>query len=138
MKKKIVILVLIFGFINLGISSELSIFKKYSIYRGKYLLNQKEKLNLSEGQINKINNLILDYLEKSIKKQSQIKIQELRFLYLMKRDKVDREELKKIIRNISNLKTDYIIMYFNYLLNCKNVLKQKQIDILINLSKHGR
>jgi len=138
MKKRIIILVIIFGFINISILGESIIYKKYSIYSGKYLIKQKEKLNLSETQINKINKLILDYLEKSIKMQSEIKIYELRFLYLMKSDKVDRKELEKIIKNISNLKTDYIIMYFNYLLNCKNVLNKKQINKLINLRKHRR
>ncbi len=138
MKKTIIsVFFILFLLINFTFSQNILI-KKYRIFSARNILKNSKNINLSSEQIKKLHNLLLNFLEKTIEMKSKIKINEIKFLYILKSQKIDRKKINSIIIKISELKTEYLIKYLNYFLDCRDVLNKKQKQTLINIRKHGR
>ncbi len=99
---------------------------------GRDILDQKDKLRLSEEQIEKIENLMLEHESYSIRNSGEIKIKEMQFASRIESSKQppDRKTVETFIRDISSLKTEMFIHYANYLLDLREILSQKQLNIL--------
>jgi len=103
---------------------------KSNLYDGRVLLRVKEKIDLSDRQIEKIENLMLEHEAFSIRNSAEIKIKELRFATYLKAGKLNRQETEKFIRDISAEKTDLIVNYINYLVDIRALLTSRQLEIL--------
>lgn len=96
------------------------------LYDGRIILKVKDKIGLTEEQEQRIENLMLAYDESTMNDCAEIKVLELRFASYVKSAQVDREEIKKLIKEISERKTDSIVKYLNYLLDLKEILSADQ------------
>lgn len=96
------------------------------LYDGRIILSVKDKIGLTAAQEEKIENLMLDYEAFSIRNSGEIKIKELRFASYLKSGEMDRKEVAKHIREISNEKTDMIVRHLNHVLDLKEILTPDQ------------
>jgi Spy/CpxP family protein refolding chaperone len=102
-------------------------------YNGYFILKFRERLTLTDQQIQKIKKLIIEYKEFSIRNSAEVKIKELRLAYSLKQENIDREELDQQIRSLSKHKVDQVIKYLNYLLDLSEVLTPEQQEDFKNL-----
>lgn len=109
-----------------------------NLYDGRFLLANRDKLNLNHNQIEKIEDLILDYESYIIRYNAEIKIKELRFASYLKSERMDRKEMEKYIRAIGNEKTNMIVRYINYLLDIKKILTNSQLVYLYKFKKEKK
>jgi Spy/CpxP family protein refolding chaperone len=97
------------------------------LFDGRLILDAKDKIELTKEQEQKIENKMLAYEEASIRSWAEIKVLELKFASYVKSEKVDRNEIEKVVREISARKTDCIVQYMNYLLDLKEIVTQEQL-----------
>lgn len=98
------------------------------LFDARLILKIKDKIGLTTEQEQRIENLMLAYEEASLSDKGEIKVLELKFASYVKSDKVDRSEIKKLVKEISQRKTDCIVRYLNYLLDLKAVLSAEQYE----------
>lgn len=101
---------------------------------GRIMLKFKEKLQLTAQQETAIEDLLLEFEEVSILKNARIKIQELKLTSQIKGKRVDREQVEKLIRDISEQKTDLMIAYIEYLFDLKEVLTTEQNERIMEIN----
>lgn len=101
---------------------------EFDLFSGYFLLQCKERLNLTEKQIQKIEGLMLDYQEYSIQQNADIKIQELRITAAIKAKTSNRQEIESSLKNIGKMKGDSMVRYINYLLDLRDILTPVQLD----------
>jgi len=101
-----------------------------NLYDARIILGLKEKINLSAEQERNVERLMLNYQETTIRGGAEVKIEELRLVSYLNSGKIDRKETTRRIREISKKKTDLIIDYMNYLLDLREMLTAKQLEIL--------
>jgi Spy/CpxP family protein refolding chaperone len=106
-----------------------------NLYDGRMLLQIKEKIGLTERQIEKIENFILEHEAFSIRNSAEIKIKEMRFTTYLKKGEMAREEMEKYIHEISREKTNLIVNYVNYLLDVRALLTPQQLETLKQLKE---
>jgi Spy/CpxP family protein refolding chaperone len=106
-----------------------------NLFPAKLLLRVKDEIGLTEEQTNKIEKMEELYQESAIKKQADIKIQELKFHSYLKEDQIDRSKMEKMIRNIAKMRTDSIVDHINYLLDLRNLLTPEQIEKIEDIKK---
>lgn len=111
---------------------------EHNLYGARFVLKSKQKITLSDSQEKKIENLLIYFEEYVVKEQSEIKIMELKFVYAMKFDKIDRKMVAENIRKISRRKTDFSVNYLNYLLDIKEILNAKQLTKLKQIRRSFR
>ena len=104
-----------------------------NLFDGRLLLTIKEKIGLSDKQVEQIENLVLEHEASSIRNSAEIKIKEARFATFLKSGKMDRKEMEKHIRDISSEKTNLIVDYMNYLLDVRALLTPQQVQTLEQL-----
>lgn len=95
-------------------------------FSGYLLLKYKDKLELSESQIQKIKKIIIDYKEYSIRNAAEIKIKELKLAFSIRQEKIDRKEVDLQIRSLSQNKTDQVIKSMHYCFDLRAVLNESQ------------
>ncbi len=108
------------------------------LFCGRTVLKYKEELGLSREQIKKIENLMLAHEEQSIRAGAEVKIGGLRFATYVKSEKVDRKEIEKLIRELSQKKTACMIEYMNYLLDVRETLTEEQLRKIKSLREKYR
>ncbi len=101
----------------------------------RILLKVKDEIGLTGEQIDKIEKMQEVYQETAIKKQADIKVQELKLSSYLKEDKVDRGKMEKMIRSIAKMRTDSQIDNINYLLDVKDVLTPEQVKKVDELKR---
>lgn len=101
----------------------------------RMLLKFKDDIGLTEDQVGKIEKMQEARKEAKIKKQADIKVQELKFNSYLKGDKVDRGKMEKMIRTIAKMRTDSQIETINYLLDLKEILTPEQVKKIDELKK---
>jgi len=101
-----------------------------NLFDGRMLLNIKDKIGLTGKQEEKIENLMLEHEAFSIRNSGEIKIKELQLAAYLKAGKTDRKEMEIYIREISQIKTNLIVHYMNYLLDVREVLTSRQLETL--------
>jgi Spy/CpxP family protein refolding chaperone len=99
------------------------------------LLKFKDEIGLTEAQIDKLEKMQQSSQEARIKKQADIKIQELRMKAYLKEDNIDRGKMEKMLRGIAKMRTDSQVDYINHLLDIKNVLTPEQMKKLEEIKK---
>jgi Spy/CpxP family protein refolding chaperone len=97
---------------------------------GRRLLEVKDKIGLTPEQEEKIENLVLEQEALNIRSSAEIKIKEMRFATSLGAGKMDRKEMETYIREISAAKTRLIVNYINYLLDVRDLLTPRQLEIL--------
>ena len=103
------------------------------LFDARILLHQKNKIGLTAEQQQKAENLMMAYEESTLQESAGIKVLELKFASYLESDKVDREEIEKLINEISKRKTECIITYLNYLLDLQEILTPDQVERLKEL-----
>ncbi len=98
-----------------------------NFYPARLLLRAKDKLGLTDEQANKIEAMSLKFTEAMIQKKADIKIKELKFKALMRKDNVNRGKMAKMIQEIAGMKTNMQIDRMNYMLDIKQLLTPEQI-----------
>lgn len=109
-----------------------------NLFNGRWLLGIKDTINLTKEQEEKIENLMLGHEEFSIRNSAEIKIKELRFAAYLKKKKTDRKEIEAHVREISNVKTNLIVNYINYLLDVRSILTPRQLEILKQIKEQKK
>ena len=117
---------------------EVFYFAEVNLYDAPIILMEKEKINLTGEQERKVEKLMLDYQERSIREGAEIKIEELRLVSYLNSDKPNRKEMVRRIRKISEKKTDMLVGHMNYLLDLKEVLTLKQLQLLVELKEQKK
>jgi Spy/CpxP family protein refolding chaperone len=102
-----------------------------NLFDGRLILGLKNEINLSAEQENKIENLMLSFEEHTITRGAEIKVREIRLASYIKSDKINRKEIEKILREISQMKIDFSISYLNYLLDIREIITPQQLKKLI-------
>jgi Spy/CpxP family protein refolding chaperone len=101
-----------------------------NLFDGRLILRFKDEINLSSDQETKIENLMLSFEEHTITKGAEIKVKEIRLTTYIKSEKINRREIEKILREISQMKINFSISYINYLLDIRDILTSPQIEII--------
>lgn len=106
------------------------------LFDARILWHLKDRLNLTAEQQEKLQKLVMESETIRIRRGAEIKIKELRLLTYINSNpkKMDRKEVEKHIRAISEEKTEMIIQYINHLLDVKALLTPEQLEKL----KEGR
>lgn len=106
-----------------------------NLFPAKLLLRVKDEIGLTQEQTNKIEKMEGLYQESDIRKQADIKIQELKFHSYLKGDQIDRSKMEKMIRAIAKMRTDSQIDHINFLLDLRNILTPEQIAKIEDIKK---
>ncbi len=109
-----------------------------NLFDARFILAKKEKIALSEQQVQKIESIKMTYQESAIRKSAEIKIRELRFTSYIKSGKIEKKEMASHIREIGKQKTDWVVDYINYLLDLRDVLTDKQLETLGKIAAHTK
>jgi Spy/CpxP family protein refolding chaperone len=102
------------------------------------LLRFKDEIGLTQDQVNKIETMQEQFMEYAIKQKANLKIKEMKFHSYLKKDKIDREKMEKMIREITGMKTDMQISHMNYLLDLKELLTPEQLQKIETFRKERR
>jgi Spy/CpxP family protein refolding chaperone len=105
---------------------------------GRKLLKMKDKIGLTGKQAERIENLMLKHEAVSIRNSGEIKIKELQLAAYLKKGNTDRKEMELYIREISKIKTNFIVYYMNYLLDVRDVLTPQQLETLKQLREQEK
>lgn len=114
------------------------IYPGHILFDGRFILNFKDNIQLSSHQKKMIENKMISFQEYSISSCADIKIRELHLASFLKSEKIDRKEVARLIREISNQRIILSIQYLNYILDIKSLLTSKQILRLKEIKKNFR
>jgi Spy/CpxP family protein refolding chaperone len=109
-----------------------------NLFEARFILHLKSEIGITAPQEQKIENLMLAYEEKAIRRGSDIKVLELKFATLLKGNRIDRREMEKMAREIGNMRTDLQVGHLNYLLDVRDVLTAEQIQKLEKMKQKFR
>lgn len=103
-----------------------------SLYDGRIIAQYKVKIGLSPQQEDKITTLTIQNESAYIRTSSEIKVKEFQLATFLRNPnrKTNRQQMASLIREISRLKTDLILTHINYLLDVRDLLSPKQLNIL--------
>lgn len=111
------------------------------LFEAYFILEHAEQINLSAKQQEEIESIMMTYQEATIRISAEIKILELRFASDIRSGdpaKIDKQKMENHIRLISRQKTDWVVIYINYLLDLRQVLKPDQLDMLTGISQENQ
>jgi len=109
-----------------------TILKGFELFSPRLILRNKDKLNLTQKQVDKIENEILVFEKFQITNGAKIKINELELVSLLSKKNINRKNLENKIRKSGKLKTDSFIEYIKHLFKIKDILSKEQIKILLS------
>ena len=109
-----------------------------NMFPAQILLKMKDKIQLTDAQVAKIEDLKRTFEEYRIRAGADIDIMELKLKDYLKGDKVKRSEVEKLIRKVSGLKTDMHVAHINHLLDLKELLTPEQITKIEEVKKNMR
>lgn len=107
-----------------------------NLFDGRFVMGFKDQVNLTQDQIHKVENLMLTFEEQFIGRCAKIKIKEIHLANYIKSDQINRKKIEKIIRGISSERIEISILYLNYLLDIKMLLRSEQIGKLKKFKKN--
>jgi Spy/CpxP family protein refolding chaperone len=108
------------------------------LYEARMILRLKAEIGLTAAQEQKIENLMLAYEEKAIRRGSDVKVLELKFAALLKGQRVDRGAMEKMAREIGAMRTDLQVGHLNYLLDVRDALGAEQVRTLEQMKEKLR
>lgn len=101
----------------------------------------KERLGLTDEQVEKFSKIRSDYLKESIKKQAEIKVAGVELLELLDQKKMDQAQIEKKLRQIETLKTDLALFRIKMLFKTKDFLNDDQFaklkSMTMRMIRHG-
>ena len=103
---------------------------KKNLFDANTILRAAQKINLSQKQEQKVESIMMQFKEFTIRQSAEIKISELRFASTIKSDKLDKKTMAAHMRAISKQKTDWVVTYINYLLDLREILTAQQREML--------
>ncbi|HNX97997.1 MAG TPA: hypothetical protein PKK12_09985 [Candidatus Aminicenantes bacterium] len=106
-----------------------------NLFEARFLLCHKEAINLSADQEKRIEGLMLGWEEKAIRRGGDLKVMELRFATLLKDQKIDRQAMEKMARDIGAIRTDLQVDHLNYLIDLRDILSAEQVKQLETLRR---
>lgn len=109
-----------------------------NLFEANFILRKADKISLTAAQEQKIETIMMAYQETCLRIGAEIKIRELRLASAIKSDHLDKTKMAEYIREISTQKTDWVVKYFNYLLDLRELLTQKQLAILSTLNQEKK
>jgi len=109
-----------------------------NLFEARFILRLKGEIGLSAQQEKRIEDLMLAYEEKAIRRGSDVKVLELRFAALLRGNRIDRREMEKLAREIGNMRTDLQIGHLNYLLDVRDALSAEQVQKLEKMKEKLR
>ncbi len=101
-----------------------------NLFEARLILRLKGEIGLSAQQEKKIEDLMLAYEEKAIRRGSDVKVLELKFAALLRSNRIDRREMEKLAREIGAMRTDLQVGHLNYLLDVRDTLTAEQVQKL--------
>ena len=109
-----------------------------NLFPAKMVLKFKDKLALTEKQVNALESMQQSVQEATIRAKAETKIQELKLQSYLKQNKINRKKMEKMIRSIAAMKTNMKIDHMNYLLDVKAVLTAEQVKKIEEFKKRRR
>jgi len=109
-----------------------------NLFEARFILRLKGEIGLSAQQEKRIEDLMLAYEEKAIRRGSDVKVLELRFAALLRGNRIDRREMEKLAREVGNMRTDLQIGHLNYLLDVRDTLTAEQVQKLESMKQKLR
>jgi Spy/CpxP family protein refolding chaperone len=106
-----------------------------NLFEARFILRLQNEIGLTEEQGQKIENMMLAHEETAIRRGSDIKVLELKFAALLKSNRIDRSEMKKMVGAMGKLKTELQVDHLNYLLDVRDILTPEQIQKIDKLKK---
>jgi Spy/CpxP family protein refolding chaperone len=106
-----------------------------NLFPAEMLLRNKDEIGLTKDQVTRIEKMQELYQESVIRKQADIKVEELKFRSYLKNDQIDRSKMEKMIRVTAKMRTDSQVDHINYLLDLRNLLTPEQIEKIEALKK---
>lgn len=111
-----------------------------NMFPAHILLKMKDKIQLTDQQVQKIEKLKADFEEYRIRAGADIDVLELKLGDYLKKENIKRAEVEKMVRKVSDLKTEMQIAQINHLLDLKELLTPEQIkkieEAKMNMRKH--
>jgi len=96
----------------------------------------REKLGLTDEQIDKLKSIKLEHEKAAIKTESELKLKRLELRELMQAEEPDESAVKVKIEEIGELKTQLAMNKIDGGLEARKVLTEKQLKKLKELRKH--
>ena len=107
-----------------------------NLFDGRFVIGLKDQVNLTQDQIDKVEDLILTFEEQFIGRCAEIKIKEIHLANYIKSVQINRKKIERIIKEISSERIEISILYLNYLLDIKILLGPEQIGMLKKIKKN--
>jgi len=101
-----------------------------------FFLGLREKLGLTDEQIDKLKSIKLEHEKAAIKTESELKLKRLELRELMQAEEPDESAVKVKIEEIGELKTQLAMNKIDGGLEARKVLTEKQLKKLKELRKH--
>ena len=102
----------------------------------EFFLDLKEKLGLTDEQIDKLKAIKLEHEKAAIKARAELKIKELELRELMQATEPDELAIKAKVKEIEDLRTRLMMNRINGRLEAQRVLTEKQLKQLKELRRH--
>jgi hypothetical protein len=109
-----------------------------NLFEAEFILGKKDKIFLSAEQEQKVETIMMAYQETCIRIGAEIKIRELRLASAIRSEHLNKTQMANYIREISGQKTDWVVKYFNYLLDLRELLSKKQLEILGSFTREKK
>ena len=94
------------------------------------LESYKDRLGLTDEQVEKFAKVRADYRKETIKKQAEIEVAAIELSELLDQKKVDLGQVEKKLRQVESLKTDLALYRIKTLLKTKEFLNEDQFEKL--------
>lgn len=109
-----------------------------NLYAGKMLLHIKDKIGLTAEQVKKIEKMQAAFTEAQLRGRTEVKVQKMKLDTYLKGNKIDRNKMAKMVKNVAALQSSLQLDRLNYLLDVKSVLTAEQIKKVEELKKNLR
>jgi Spy/CpxP family protein refolding chaperone len=109
-----------------------------NLFSGRMLLKMKDDIGLTEDQVAKIEKMRTAHQENLIKRESDLKVLQLKFDSYLKEEKIDRTKLEKMVREIAQKRTDMQVENINHLLDLRELLTAEQVVKIAEIKKEMR
>lgn len=109
-----------------------------NLFHAGLLLRMKDRIPLSEDQVQQIEKIQLAFKEYTIKADADIKVQEMKLESYLKGQAIKRAAVEKMVRSIAGLKTELHLAHINHLLDLRDLLSDEQIKKIEEIKEEMR
>lgn len=98
----------------------------------------RQEMDLTDKQVDAIENIFNSYREQIIDSQKELKKEETRLLDILRKPECSRDEVMEITDHIEDMRANLTRIKVEMLLKIKNVLTSEQEDTLHNIRENYR